>query len=278
MKKIYPKQIVYALSAIVVLAIILLTLNRFGREMVDANRYVIGIDSSWYPLNLHGKERRMLGFVRELLSEIADEEGFEVRYIEVGPHTLVEGLDRGSYQGIVSSMVPNPYTRSRYIFSDPFYLVGPVLLVREDQDVRSLEDLSGKIVGLQSETLRVFSTAEHPRILFVPYDRPWILLENLMNYTIDGVIMDALVSHVYTQGYYRGSVKIATAPLTDKGLRLVALTDPRSVSLVYRFDQGLDKLKQSGRFDELLLKWEIIDTEMRQRAINELEQAIQESV
>ncbi|MEX1013346.1 MAG: transporter substrate-binding domain-containing protein [Waddliaceae bacterium] len=278
MKKISPKQIIYTLSLIVVIGFIFLGINRIGRHTVDKNRYFIGLDSSWYPLNLQGKERHMLAFVRELLIEIAEEEGFSVRFVEVGPHSLVEGMERGNYNAIISSLVPNPYTRSHYTFSDPFYLVGPVLIVREDQDIRSLDELSGKIVGLESQTLQVFSTAQHPRILFVPFDRPAILLENLMNHTIDGVIMDALVAYVYTQGYYKGEVKIATAPLTEKGLRLVALTDPKSVELVYKFDRGLDQLVQTSRFDKLLDKWGIIDTEMRQRVIKDIEQANQEPI
>jgi polar amino acid transport system substrate-binding protein len=55
-------------------------------------------------------------------------------------------------------------------------------------------------------------------------------------------------------------LKVATSPLTDRGLRLAASNKPESLLLVSQFNDGLTKLKESGRYDELIEKWGLTHT------------------
>ncbi|MFQ5730194.1 MAG: substrate-binding periplasmic protein, partial [Waddliaceae bacterium] len=171
------------------------------------------------------------------------------------------GLDIGSYDAVLSSLTPNVINRQWYAFSDPFYLVGPVLIVPEKSKAQSLEDMEGKIIGIESGALQVFNIPEPPNIVIIPYGTASQALENLDNNVIDGVILEALRAYIYIEGFYKGRLKIASLPLTDKGLRLITRNEPRSILLVSRFNEGLKAIREEGLYGELIEKWGLIKTD-----------------
>ncbi|ADI37653.1 putative bacterial extracellular solute-binding protein [Waddlia chondrophila 2032/99] len=226
--------------------------------------YYIARDSTWYPADLRGKEKNMVGFANDLIQEIADMQGFRVQVFEVGRNGLYDGLDTGRYEGVFSTLEPNPVNRKKYLFSDPFYRLGPVLIVRENSKIASLEDLNGKILGIESGALQTFDLSEPPKVVMIPYDSSSTALERLNANVIDAVIMDVLRAYVFTGGFYSGRLKIATSPLTDRGLRLLTRNQPNFHLLISQFNEGLHRLQESGRYGELLDKWELIHTELVQ--------------
>lgn len=223
--------------------------------------YHIGRDSTWYPLDLRGKERHMVGFANDLFQDISIEEGFFVHIFEVGTNALYDGLRLGRYDGVLSHLTPNVVNRKIYRFSDPFYLIGPVLIVRENSTARSLGDMEGKIIGVEIGARQVFNIPEPLNVVFIPYDTAAAALENLDKNVIDGVILDALKAYAYTDGFYVGRLKVASSPLTDKGLRLISRKDPKSLLLISRFNKGLEKVKKKGVYGQLIEKWDLTDTE-----------------
>lgn len=223
--------------------------------------YIVARDNTWYPIDLRGRERNMVGFANDLIQEIGSIEGFRVQVFDVGRNGLIDGLNTGRFDAILSTMEPNIVNRKRYAFSQPFYLIGPVLVVPENSSITSLSDLKGKILGIESSALPSFRIPEAPDVVVIPYDTISKALERLDNNTIDAVFMDVLRAYVFTEGFYRGRLKVATLPLTDRGLRLVALNDLNSLLLISQFDDGLQKLKDSGRYGELIEQWGLIATE-----------------
>jgi len=228
--------------------------------------FQIGRDSTWYPMDLRGKEKAMVGFTNDLIAAIGKQQDFRSIVFEVGPNALLDGLNIGNYDAILSSMPPNTINRKRYGFSDPFYLVGPVLLVSEDSDIDSMEDMSGRILGIESGSLQIFNITEPPDIVIIPYDSGATALEALDEGVIDGVLLDALRAHVWAEGFYAGRLKVATSPLTNRGLRLVTRNQPEFLTWISQFDEGLQAIKESGLYDQLLIKWDLIDTELDELA------------
>jgi polar amino acid transport system substrate-binding protein len=218
-QKIYISIIVSIVFIIAVLWLIIRACS--GIPVVGALTYKIGRDSTWYPLDLRGKEQAMVGFSNDLIKAIAAEQGFKAVVFEVGPYALFDGLDIGNYEAVLSSLTPNPINLKRYGFSDPFYLVGPVLVVNEDSNISSLKGMTGKIMGIESGALQVFNIPEPPDIVIIPYDTAAVALENLDQKVIDGVLVDALRAYVWTDGFYAGRLKVVTAPLTYIGFSLV---------------------------------------------------------
>jgi polar amino acid transport system substrate-binding protein len=224
-----------------------------GQRSLDYKVFRIGRDASWYPLQLMGKEKNMVAFTNEMLLAIAKEEGFHFEILDVRSHTLFEDLERGSYDAVFSALIPNVLNREKYEFSQPFFSVGPVLVVPKSSPVNSLVEMEGKIIGVQRGSSLVFTISQYPSLLFAPFDQISTALESMFDNKIDGVIMDLMTA--YSHGYYTSQLKVITPPLTDEGLRLVAKHGVASTYLLTRFNQGLKKIEADGTYQKLLVKW-----------------------
>lgn len=225
--------------------------------------YRIAIDETWYPLKLNDKEMYISAFSEDLLRKIAAEQHFSVQIVQVGIVNHLEGLDNGSYEGILSSLILQGEKTEKYIASDPYYLLGPVLVVSKTSHIKSIDDLKGKTIGLfnRSEPIPVL---ENSSAFFVNYsynDR-LKLIDDVSNKVIDGMVLDVISAYEYTHnGFYQNQLKIASGLLLDEGLRLIAKNNPDSKKVIEQFNEGLKTLKKNGVYNQLLTKWDLFNLE-----------------
>lgn len=223
-------------------------------SLLVMSRYTVAVDRSWYPLPLYGKEKNLLAFVDELLEEIGAESGIGFTLIETGTPNLLRDLDNGGYDAVVTSKPPTHVNMVKYHFSDPIYMMGPVIVVRTESTVKTLDDLASKFVGIRRGLPLAFDSPL-PSANIIPYDNMTIGLADLEDNKIDALIMDSLLAYVQIQGIYVGKVKIVTAPLSQEGLRLMTLHDKRYDEFLTLFNKSLKTLQENGKYEELLSRW-----------------------
>jgi polar amino acid transport system substrate-binding protein len=216
--------------------------------------YRIGVDSTWYPLLLDGKESSLTAFSTELLQEIAKQEKIALTKVSVSWDLLMEGLKKGEYSGILFSMPPYNFNQQTYDFSDLYLKTGPVLVVPAAFPFTSFENLSGKEIAVTPDSPGTLILEKYPRILIRNYDSIAKALSDVSTGVIDGAIVDVLPAVSYCQDLYLGKLKIVTEPLNDSGLRLITLHN-RAPQLIEAFNEGLEKLMASKEYDRLLMKW-----------------------
>jgi polar amino acid transport system substrate-binding protein len=231
--------------------------THFGEEV-----YLIAYDKTWYPTDLRGREPNMVAFTMDLMKAIAVETDFEVKFIEVGSGSLYEGLDDRYYSAVISSKIPNIVNRREYDFSDAIYPLGPVLVVKMDSTFSDVSDLKGRIIGVEVGTQQLYQIIEESDFIMIPYQNIPAALESLERNGVDAVIMDVLPAYIYTQGYYKGRLRVATSPLLDAGIRLVTLITPHNQGFLEEFNRGLKQIKDEGIYDKLLKKWDLVKTEL----------------
>lgn len=268
-KKILLPKMAWAILSVVLLVVIILAVMRACSADVLWNMHVFRIarDKTWYPIQLFDKERNMLAFSDDLLTAIARQEKLSFELLSVGTENLFLGLDLGNYDGIFTSLAPDPKTREKYLFSDPFYRIGPVLIVPYASNVASVSDMEGKIIGVRTGSSLVFNIQQYPNILIRSYDNVLLAFMDLEKNVIDGVILDGLTAYIYTSGIFDKRLKIATGPLTDVGLRLIAKHSPLSQQLIEHFNTGLKEIQANGIYTELVLKWGLYNPELRNTAL-----------
>lgn len=224
----------------------------------------IGIDETWYPLNLYGKEEYISAFSKDLLQKIAAQQHFSVQIVQIGSENRLAGLDNGEYEGIFSSLILQQENTEKYISSNPYYLLGPVLVVSKSSSVKSLNDLKGKTIGLikRSDPIEALEKHSSIRIVYYGYNDRIKLIEDVSNNVIGSMLLDVIPAYEYIRdGLYRDKLKIASKPLTTEGLRLIAKNNPESEKLIKHFNEGLKAMKNNDVYSQLLSKWELVDPE-----------------
>lgn len=215
--------------------------------------YKIGIDPSWYPLDLTGKEKNVLAFSTELLQQISQHEKIQITQVIMSWDNLLGGLQKRQYDGMLSSMQPYLFTQNQYDCSELYLQTGPVLIVSASSSVNSLSLLNGKEVAVQDET-GINILEKYPGIIIRTYDSIPKALNDVLTGTIDGALVNAISAYAYCNDLYQGQLKVATSPLNSEGLRLVTLHGEAG-DLMQAFNDGLKQMQKSGHYNELLKKW-----------------------
>lgn len=250
---------------LIIVAIFWVGMHSCSNERHQKNLYLIGRDNSWYPLQLFGRERNLIGFTNDLMSAVMKLSGLHFQLIESSPNTLMEGLEHEHYDALMSAMQPNAANRQTHLFSEPIIDIGPVLIVRKDSSVTSIKEMAGQIIGVITSASQLFSAAPPNDLTFVRYQNGNQAIEALLKNQIDGVIIDALTAYTHAEGFYADRIKVVTAPLNEMGLRLVALKIPSSEVLIEEFDDALEELRDDGTYQTLLKKWDLIDPATRHK-------------
>lgn len=225
------------------------------KKILHSSLYRIAYDNSSFPNSQ--QQRSISAFSMELILAIAKEEGIQVELIRTSPEHLYVGLENREYDAVFSFLLPNVSNKKLYFFSDPLYLNGPVLVVKESTDIESLKQMEGKTIGISMGTSMIFDISQYPSFLLISFDNIQQALTSLSKNNIDGVILDLIPAYAYTTGLYAGKLKIGTRPLTEEGLRLITLHNPISETFIKHIDNGLHKLKTSNSYKALAEKWSI---------------------
>lgn len=235
--------------------------------------YTIGQDSRWRGTNLMGNERNLSAFNNDLLAAIAKQGKFRIRFIVTPTTELLPNLEQGKLQAILTTLQPSYLHENRLIFSDPYFLTGPVLIIPATAPIEGWNEKAKKIVGILPNSPVFLNLEQDPSIqlkLFLEkdpsiqiqlYDDTLKALSDLSARRIDGALIPAIPAYTYVRTFYKNELKVVTLPLSEEGVRLVALKNEEGELLIKHFNEGLAALKQNGTYKKMLEQWGLIDVE-----------------
>jgi polar amino acid transport system substrate-binding protein len=227
-------------------------------------------DPLWYPFELINKEQGMVGFTNDLMKAVGKETNTRIDLISLSTQNILAELDTGNFDGILWGFPPNYYETNRYDYSQPFYLVGPVLIVSSHALVHSLEELKGNSVGIMDDINLTFNIPNYSTINLKIYHQIIMALDALQSNQIDALIAHALPAYSHISALFCHRLKVVTPPLTNDGLRLILKKSNQSQQFIAQFNSSLQKLKENGEYQELLDKWGLVNTELPARAQKDL--------
>lgn len=237
--------------------IILLTFFSCGSNSSGGRK--VGMDTNWYPLDFDNRTNNVTAFSTELLGQIGKVEKIPFVRVSVNWDTLMEGLKKGEYEAILTSMPPYIFNEKLFDFSDVYLPLGPVLVVSMGSKIDSLDNLEGKEIAIISGSSSKLILEGSPGVLIRSYDSASQALNDVAEGSMNGAMIDVLSAVAFCNDLYQGKLKIVTPPLSDEGLRLVTKHNA-ATDLIKGFNRGLEILKKKGTYDALLKKWGLMET------------------
>ena len=216
----------------------------------------IGIDPSWAPLDFGAMQPYVNGYTEDCLLEIARHSGHKFEKIDANWDALFEGMKSGSYDAILTSLPPYEFNLASYDFSDNFLAIGPVLIVPKESSRSKLEKLSEQLVGIVQGDPAALVLEKYPTIIIRTYDSIPALFDSIVMGEISAGLVDALRATNYVRDLYSASLKIASKPLTDQGLHLIALKG-RQEHFIHLFNETLEKMTKKKELVKLQAKWNL---------------------
>ena len=212
-----------------------------GCSSTHESAHPIARDPTWFPLNFGVRTTNVNGYTNALFQKLS------LPFIDVAWNQLFRGLNEGEFAGILTSLPPNPITIEKYDFSEPFLLLGPVLVVPIDSTAHSLSELDGATIGVYQYDESVLIAQEYPDLVIELYESVPIALKEVVRGTVNAALVPNLEAALLVSTLYADQLRIATPPLNDKGLRLITLKGEHP-ELIKRFNKGIS---QKGELSKL---------------------------
>ncbi len=194
------------------------------------------------------------GFDIDLIKEISKEMGLsEPKIIDTAWDGIFAALKAEKFDIIISAVTITEDRSKEMLFSDPYYDSGQIIAVRKDNnEIKNEDDLVGKVVGVQINTTGDFAAQKIKGIKEIRrYDDIQQAFQDLEIGRIDAVINDLPVSAYYAST--RPDIKLVGKLLTIEHYGIAARLGDND--LIEEINKALKKIKESGKYRELYVKW-----------------------
>ncbi|MGD9478386.1 transporter substrate-binding domain-containing protein [Shinella sp. G-2] len=121
-------------------------------RVMEKKAMVVATNSGWPPQSYLDDSNEMVGFDIDVSREIAKRLGVEVTFETPDWATLTGGRWQGRYDLGVGSVTPTKARAQVIDFVGIYYYSPYVYVVHKDSDAKSVTDLNGKVIGVETAT------------------------------------------------------------------------------------------------------------------------------
>jgi ABC-type amino acid transport substrate-binding protein len=263
----------FALATISVLGLLLLLNHQrlFTRPdltwlaMQERGTWRVGMDPSFPPFETLDEQGRPVGFDVALAERMAAAWGLELEIVPIGYDSLLDALQTGQIDSVVSALPYDPRITQDVAFSPPYFEAGVRLAVRAgsslaDLSITESDEFVAQLAGLRiavewgsvSDGVGRRLQRAEPSIELAPHPTPHDAAQALLDDpSIDALLIDN-VSLRQKQG--EGAALVAVGPALE-GNPYVIAAPFTARTLQQEIADTLQRLQESGEMDKIEREW-----------------------
>ena len=123
-----------------------------GESAEESVTFKHGYDKDFPPYSYIGDDGETTGFDVELAQAVCELNGWTYEGVPINWDAKDAELESGSIDCIWSGFTKSPDREPKFAWSDPYSVNTIKIMVLEGSDIKSMEDLAGKKVGVQGST------------------------------------------------------------------------------------------------------------------------------
>lgn len=219
----------------------------------SANKIRVATDATWPPFEfVNDQTKQIEGFDIDLFKAIAEKQGLELEFVNVGFDPLLAGMAQGTYDAAISSITITDDRKKDMLFSDPYYAAGQIVVVRKDNtNITGINSITGSI-GAQIGTTGAMEVEKIKSATLKTYDDIGLAFQDLMNGQIDAVVSDNWLALGYV-ARNPNALKAAGDMFTSESYGIAVAKG--KTDLLAKINAGLAAVKADGKIEELSRKW-----------------------
>ncbi|MDR1017124.1 MAG: amino acid ABC transporter substrate-binding protein/permease [Lachnospiraceae bacterium] len=218
--------------------------------------YSIVLDSTYAPFEFQNDKGKYVGIDVELIKAIAKEEGFTFTYKFPGFQAAVDSVSAGQADGIIAGMSITDERKQSFDFSNPYFDSGIEIAVNKaTKDIKDFPDLKGKTVGVKNGTTSqewLNKNKGKYGYTIKTFDDGDAMYNALNVKAVDAIMDDA---PVLDYAIVQGKDFVIVGDKQPAGQYGFAVKKGKNPELVAAFNEGLTKLKENGKYDEIVSKY-----------------------
>ncbi len=235
-------------AIVLVVAVVLLIL------FVVPQKIVVATDASWPPFESKDpSSQAIVGFDIDLMDAVAAKANLKVEYVSMGFDQIMADLAECKIDAAISLIAVTEKRRADMLFSNPYFQLGQLLVVRSDNtDILGVDSLSGKLVGAQIGTAGASEAGKIAGVSLIAYDSITQAFAALENGELDAVAVDNTLALNFI-GAGGGKLKAAGGVFAGRDIAIAVCK--KNSSLLNKINNGLAAVEKEGLTDTLISRW-----------------------
>lgn len=217
---------------------------------------VIGVDDKFAPMGFRDEDNELVGFDIDYARAAAEYMGVEVKFQPIDWKTKENELSSDRIDLIWNGYTITPEREEKVDFTKPYLENDQVVVVLEDSEIESLEDLAGEVVGLQALSSAMDALESHPIFdeigEITEFADNVLALSDLKSGRVEAVVIDEVVINYYM------SKEEDTFRLLDESLapeQYGVGVKKGNTELLEKLQAALDEMNEDGTAAEISEKW-----------------------
>lgn len=228
------------------------------QKVKENGKLVLGLDDTFAPMGFRDENGDIVGFDIDLAREVAKRLGVELEAKPVDWSSAILSLKKGDIDVVWNGFAINESRKQQVNFTKP-YLYNRLMIAKyaDRDDIKTKEDLKGKIVGVQTGSSNYETLVNDPISKEVKEIRQYDFYVNafldLEAKRIDAVVVDEIVGRYYITKENVDFELLEENPITSQYLSVgLRKTD---TELLNAIDKALDDMRADGKAAEISTKW-----------------------
>ncbi|MBP5529722.1 MAG: basic amino acid ABC transporter substrate-binding protein [Lachnospiraceae bacterium] len=211
---------------------------------------VMATNAEFPPYEFHEGDK-IVGIDVEICQAIADELGKELVIEDMAFDSVITSVYTGKADLGAAGLTITEDRLKNINFSDPYATAAQVIIVKDDSDIASPDDLVGKTIGVQLGTTGDIYAEDIEDATLERYNKGFEAVQALSQGKIDAVIIDNEPAKVYVS--QNDGLKIVDEAFTYEEYAIAIAKD--NEKLLDDVNAAIKKLKDSGKLDEIVAKY-----------------------
>ena len=222
----------------------------------DGETYTIATDTTFAPFEFQDTQGNFVGIDMDLIRAIGEDQNFTVDIKPLGFDAALQAVQANQVDGVIAGMSITDERKKVFDFSEPYFESGiQMAVLKDNEDIKSYEDLRGKRVSVKNGTQGSdFANSIKDKYGFevVSFADSSTMFDEVKTGNSVAVFEDY---PVLLYGIQQGNGFKTVTPKEDPTGYGFAVNKGQNPELLKKFNDGLNSLKASGKYDEILQKY-----------------------
>ncbi|MDR3355276.1 MAG: transporter substrate-binding domain-containing protein [Synergistaceae bacterium] len=228
-------------------------------SVMEKDVITVGTEGTYPPYEFYDSSNSLTGFDMDLVKKVSEKIGRKIEIVDMAFDGLIPALLTGKIDVIAAALNSTEERKQKVDFSDVYDIADAAILTKADNDtLKTLEDIKGKIVGVQLGTVEDnFLSNLDMGLEIKRYQKTDDAVREVILGRNDCVLIGTLVANSYIDSErFKGALKIAFRQVVnkpDEGFSFAIRKNDQQ--FMDALNSALKELKDSGEIKELKKKY-----------------------
>ncbi len=235
-----------------IVLVVLIAVACFAGCGAKEDKLVMGTNAAFPPYEFVDDNGKIVGIDAEIAAAIAEKLGMELEIKDMEFDSLLTAVESGAIDFALAGMTVNEERLLSVDFSETYATGVQVVIVKEDSDIATIDDLADKMIGVQSGTTGdIYCTDDFGQDHVKQYNNGALAVAALMNGQVDCVVIDNEPAKNFVKA--NEGLKILETEYAVEDYAAAISKD--NTELKEKFNKALAELKADGTVAKIIAKY-----------------------